>query len=303
VGYYARATELDPEYALAWSGLADAYAASPINGDAPPLDMWPRAREAAAHAVGAGPDLAEPQTSLGIVNFFFNWDWAAAEKAFRKAIALDFSYSLAHRILGIALSHMRRHEEARSALRCARELEPLDVAHHALSAQVAFNARDYLAAVEFARQATVIGPGFWIGYFQLGQAYEQLDNCDLALAALQKAGQFSGGNSKVIALRGYVFAKLGRAQEAREVLVTLQALSRERYVPPYAMALVHAGLNQGDAALEWLERAYEAHDVHMIFVPVDPKWDAFRTDARFVALLSRCDFQRTRAPESSCSHQ
>lgn len=297
VKYYAMATELDPEYALAWSGLADAYAASPINGDAPPLDMWPRAHEAAAHAVGAGPDLAEPQTSLGIVNFFFDWDWAAAEMAFRKAIALDFSYSLAHRILGIALSHMRRHEEAQSAVRRARELEPLQVAHHALSAQVAFNARDYSAAVQFARQATVIDPGFWIGYHQLGQAYEQLHNCDLALVALQKAGQFSGGNSKVIALRGYVYAKLGRTQEALDVLTTLEALSHERYIPPYAMALVHAGLNQRDAAFEWLERAYEAHDVHLLFLPVDPKWDALRTDARFLALLSRCDFQRTRTPD------
>ena len=296
VEYYASATELDPEYALAWSGLADAYAASPINGDAPPLDMWPRARDAAAHAVCAGPNLAEPQTSLGVVTFFFDWDWAAAEMAFRKAIALDSTYSLAHRTLGIALSHMRRHEEAQSAVRRARELEPLHVAHHALSAQVAFNARDYSAAVQFARQATVIDPGFLIGYLQLGQAYEQLDKCDLALAALQKATQFSGGNSKVIALRGYVYAKLGRAQEAREVLTTLEALSRERYVPPYAMALVHAGLNQRDVAFEWLERAYEAHDVHLIFLPVDPKWDAFRTDARFLALLSRCDFQRTRTP-------
>ena len=297
VEYYASATKLDPEYALAWSGLADAYAASPINGDAPPLDMWPRARDAAAHAVSAGPDLAEPQTSLGVVAFFFDWDWAAAEMAFRKAIALDSSYCLAHRTLGIALSHMGRHEEAQSAVRRARELEPLHVAHHALSAQVAFNACDYSAAVQFARQATVIDPGFLIGYLQLGQAYEQSDNCDLALAALEKAGQFSGGNSKVIALRGYVYAKLGRAEEAREVLNTLEALSHERYVPPDAMALVHAGLNQRDAAFEWLERAYEAHDVHLIFLPVDPKWDAFRTDARFLALLSRCDFYRTRTPD------
>lgn len=101
----------------------------------------------------------------------------------------------------------------------------------------------------------------------------------------------------MLALRGYLFAKVGPAQEAGEVLATLEALSHERYVPPYAMALVHAGFNRRDAAFEWLARAYEAHDVHLIFLPVDPKWDAFRSDARFVALLNRCDFHRARVPD------
>jgi DNA-binding winged helix-turn-helix (wHTH) protein/tetratricopeptide (TPR) repeat protein len=290
VEFYTRATELDPEYALAWSGLADSYAASTINGDAPPLKVWPRARDAAAHAVRAEPNLAEAQTSLALVSFFLDWNWAAAETAFRKAVALDPSYSLAHRTLGIALSHMRRHEEANSAVRRARELEPLYAAHHALSAQVAFNAGDYNAAVEFARQAIVLDPGFLIGYLQLGQAHEQLGNSDLALEALQNAGRLSGSNSKVVALRGYLLAKLGRTDEAREVLNTLEAVSHERYVPPYAMALVHAGLGQSDTALECLERAYEARDVHLIFLPVDPKWDAFRSQVRFLALLERCGF-------------
>ncbi len=287
---YARATELDPEYALAWSGLADAYAASPINGDAPPLEVWPRACDAAAHAVGAEPDLAEAQASLGVVKFFLDWDWVAAEMAFRKAVALDPSYCLAHRTLGIALSHMRRYEEAQSAVRRARELEPLQAVHHALSAQVAFNARDYAAAVQFARQAIVLDPGFWIGYLQLGQAHEQLGNSDLALDALQNAGRLSGGNSKVVALRGYLFAKMGRTDEALEVLNTLQAVARERYVPLYAMALVHAGLGEQDKALEQLERGFDTRDVHLIFLPVDPKWDAFRADARFLSLVRRCGF-------------
>ena len=296
VEFYTSATELDPEYALAWSGLADSYAASTINGDAPPLKVWPRAREAAAHAVRAEPNLAEAQTSLGLVSFFLDWNWAAAEMAFRKAVALDPSYCLAHRTLGIALSHMRRHEEAQSAARRARELEPLYAAHQALSAQVAFNARDYPEAVQFAHQATVLDPGFLIGYLQLGQAHEQLGNSDLALDALQNAGQLSGSNSKVVALQGYLLAKVGRTDEAREVLNTLEATSRERYVPPYAMALVHAGLGQGDLALECLERSYEARDVHLIFLPVDPKWDAFRSDVRFLALLGRCGFTQ---PSSS----
>jgi len=287
IEYYTRATELDPEYALAWSGLADAYTASPINGDAPPLQVWPRAADAASRAARAGPNLAETQSSVGLVKFWFDWDWDAAEATLRWAIALDPRYSLAHRNLGIVLSHSGRHEEARLAARRARELDPLHAAHHALSSQIEFNARDYSAAIQFARQATILDPEFPIGYIQLAQAYVQLGNSDLALDALNSAGRFSS-NSKLIALRGSLFAKLGRTEEARSVLNTLEAVSRERYIPPYATALVQASLGQVDVAFQELERAYDARDVHLVFLPVDPKWDAFRADSRFLALLRRC---------------
>jgi len=285
--FYARATELDPNYALAWCGLADAYATSPINGDANPLEVGPRSREAAQRAVSAGSHLGEAHASTGFVKFWLDWDWPAAERAFRRAIALDPNYSLAHRSLGIILSHSNRHQEALSAARRARELDPLDFINQALSAQIAFNARDFQAAMEFGRRATVLDPEFWVSYIQLAQAYEQLGDSDAAFEALQKAGQFSSGNSKSIAMRGYLFAKLGRTGEALEVLKTLEAVSRERYVPPYATALVHAGLGEADAAFEWLERAFDARDVHLAFLPVDPKWDPLRADSRFRELISR----------------
>jgi len=288
--FYKRATELDPHYALAWSGLADAYAASPINGDASPAIVGPLARQAAAHAIGAAPNLAEAQTSLGLLKFWIDWDWPAAEAALRQAVALDPSYSVAHRLLGIVLSHMARPGEAVLAARRARELDPLDFVHLALSAQIALNARDYPAAIQFARQANVLDPEFWVGYYQLAQASVEMGASDAAFDALQKAGQFSSGNSKVLGLRGFLLAKLGRSGEAREVLNTLEAVARERYVPPYATALVHAGLGQQDQALEWLGRAYEAHDVHLALLAVDPKWDAFRSDSRFVALIQHCAF-------------
>ncbi|GAC1694173.1 MAG: hypothetical protein NVS9B5_37020 [Terriglobales bacterium] len=288
--YYARATALDSEYALAWSGLADAFSASPINGDAPPLVAAPRAREAAARAVNAEPKLAEAQTSLGLVKFWFDWDWASAETAFRNASAIDPSYPFVHRMLGILLAHMGRHDEAKAVIRRARELDPLVAVEHALSAQVAFVGKDYAAAVQFARQSIVVDPEFWIGLFQLGQAYVELGASELALDALNNAGRFSGGNSKVISLRGYLFAKLGRTNEALQVLNTLEAIARDRYVPPYAMAQVHLGLRHWDYALEWLERACDVRDVHLVLLPADPKWDPVRDDARFVSLLKRCGF-------------
>jgi DNA-binding winged helix-turn-helix (wHTH) protein/Flp pilus assembly protein TadD len=294
--YYTRATAMDPGYALAWSGLADAFSASPINGDAPPVVAAPRAREAAAHAIQAEPDLAEAQTSWGLVQFWFEWDWSSAESAFRNAIAADPSYPFVHRMLGILLAHMGRHEEAQAAIRRARELDPLVAVEHGLSAQVAFVAQDYTAALQFARQSVVVDPEFWIGMFQLGQAYVELGESELALEALNNAGRFSGGNSKVISLRGYLFAKLGRTDEALQALNTLKTIAHDRYVPPYAMAQIHLGLGQWDDALDWLERAYEARDVHLILVPVDPKWNPLRNDARLVALLKRCGFTKSDLP-------
>jgi DNA-binding winged helix-turn-helix (wHTH) protein/Flp pilus assembly protein TadD len=291
VEFFTHATDLDKSYALAWSGLADCYSSGPVNGDAPPQLFWPRAREATARALEAQPELAEVQTSVGSLKFWLDWEWNAAETAYRKAIALDPSYPLGHRMLGVLLSHMGRHEEAQASIRRARELDPLYVMHQSLSSQIAFAARNYPAAVQFARQAIVVDPEFWIGQLHLAQVLNELGESDLALTALSHSGKLVV-NSKVIALRGYIFARAGRIEEAQNVLNTLLSIAKERYVPPYAMAIVHAGLRQYEEAMQWLERCYEARDVHVIFLTIDPKWDPLRGDARFANLLGRCDFWR-----------
>jgi len=292
VEHYARATEIDPTYSLAWAGLADAFTASPMNADAPPLDFWPRARQAADHAVASGPDIAESQTCQAMVSYWLDWNWTAAEAAYHRAIDLDPSYALAHRMLGVLLATAARHEEAAACMKRARELDPLQPMMHALSAHAALLARDVATGLEFARHAVVIGPSFWIGYYQLAWAYERLGRPDAALEALEQADAVSGGNSKMISLRGYVLATSGRRSEAEGVLRTLETIAHERYVPPYALALVHAGLGQCDRALDWLRHAYDVRDVHLIWLPTDPKWDPLRDDASFQRLLDRCGFSR-----------
>jgi serine/threonine-protein kinase len=183
-------------------------------------------------------------------------------------------------------------------MRRARELEPFAAAEHALSAHVEFAARDFKSALQFARQATALDPQFWIGQFQLAQVYEQLGDHESMLRALEITERFGKANSKMFSLRGYILAKLGRTTEAREVLRTLETLGRERYIPQYAMALVHAGLGERDAALQSLERGLQARDVNLVFLAVDPKWDGFRTDSRFLDLLNRCGFTRTASTSS-----
>ena len=289
VEYYQRAVELDPEYALAWSGLADAYASSPIHADVRPHDVWDKAREAVEHAIRAEPELAETQASLGLLKFWLDWDWPAAEAANRKAIRLDPAYSLAYRMLGIVVGHIGEHpDEAQEAMNRARALDPLQAMHHALSAQVALVSRDTSAAIEHARNATIVLTDFWIGHYQLAQAYEQRCEYESALTSLDRAAGFGGGNSKVLSLRGYVLAKVGRKDDALAVLRTLQTLAQQRYMPPYAMALIHAGLGEEDAVFASLDRAFDVHDVHLALLPTDPKWDSLRADSRLVALLGKC---------------
>jgi TolB-like protein/Flp pilus assembly protein TadD len=295
VQYYEQAVTLDPQYALAWSGLSFTLAASAINSDADPQEVWPRARTAAENALRANPDLAEAQFADGYVQWLFEWDWPRAESAFKRAITLDSSHVTAHRTLGHVLSQMGAHREAEQVMAHTRSLEPLSPMSHALSAQIAFQARDNTAATRHAKRATLVDSQFWIGHMQLAQAYAHGGETDLALESLADAARFSGGeNSKTLSLRGYVMGRLGRRVEAEEALRALATASATRYVPPYASALVHAGLGNSTAVFEWLDRAFMMRDVNLIFLAGDPKWDPYRQDPRFSSLVKRCGFAQVK---------
>ena len=291
IQFYQQAVTLDPDYALAWAGLAFTYGASAINSDVDPREVTPLARHAATNAIRTNTDLPEAQFAVGSVQWLLDWDWRGAESSFRRAITLDASHVVAHRTLGHVLSQMGAHSAAESTMQQTRALDPLSPMTYAVSAQIAYQARDTAAAVRYAKRATLVDSRFWIGHMQLAQAYAQTGETDVALETLTDAARFFGGeNSKTISLRGYIMASLGRTVEAREALQTLSALARERYVPPYAFALVYAGLGDRDAVFDSLNRAFEVRDVNLIFLPADPKWDPFRTDERFRSLIERCQF-------------
>ena len=292
IEFYTQATAVDPDYALAWSGLADAYSSGPITGDRRPADVWQGARDAVRSAVRAQPDLAEAQTSQGALKFWLDWDWPGAEAALRRAVALDPHYAYAFRLLGHVLSQTGRHPAARLALQRARELDPFYAMHHALSAQLAFQARDFDGALEHARQSLAVDPDFWAGHYQMAQIHEQRGEAEAALTAADTASRLSGENSKAVSLRAYILATTGRDVEASCIMTALEQRAPSHYVPPYAMALGCLGLGRTDAMFEWLDRAYEARDVHLVFAPVDPKWDRYRGERRFQEVMSRCGFTR-----------
>jgi TolB-like protein/DNA-binding winged helix-turn-helix (wHTH) protein/Tfp pilus assembly protein PilF len=296
---YRRAIALDPNYALAWSSLAYTYSGSTLNADARPGDVAAPAREAAARALGANPDLADAQSAAAHVNWLFDWDWPLAERQVRRAIALDPGAAGAHRVLGHILSQTGRHREAETSMAQAYDLDPLDPVNQALWSQAAFQGRDFVGAIRHARVAILADPTFWIGHMELAQAYAQNGEADLAIEALADAIRLSGGNSKATSLRGYVLARTGRTGEAHEVLRLLEARAKERYVPPYAFALVHAGLGDAASVFAWLDKAYAERDVHLIYLTVDDKWSPYRADPRFQALLARCGFSAPASPPVS----
>jgi tetratricopeptide (TPR) repeat protein len=195
-------------------------------------------------------------------------------------------------MLGHLLSQTGRHTDAIASLRRARELDPLDAMTHAISALVASQAGDYTSALAHGRRATVIDSEFWIGHAQQALALAQLRQHEAALEALLRTGRFSGGKHMTLAAKGHLLATLGRTAEARDVLRTLEEGARERYVPPTTVALVYAGLGDSAQVFGWLEKAYRAHDVHLAFLPVDPRWAAHRADPRFDDLVARCGFRR-----------
>jgi TolB-like protein/Flp pilus assembly protein TadD len=285
---FRQATMVDSAYALAWAGIADSYSSRLFSSDTKPSEVSDEAHAAAEQALKYGVAVSEAHTSAAMVKFLFDWDWPAAEEHLRRAIAIDPSSVHNYWMLAHTLSMQGEHVRALTAARQSRELDPLNPLVHSMSAQVAFCARDLEAAVLHAREALLAEPDYWIGYFQLGQACQLLGRTDEALQALAEAARLSNGNSKPISVSAYTLTTCGRAREAREILGSLEQLSRTRYVPPCAFALIYAGLHEEDRVFEWLEQAVAVRDVHLIYVFLDPKWDRFRHDDRALDLLRSC---------------
>ena len=285
--FFQEAVRVDPSYALAYAGIADAYRTLPITSDVAPRDAFPKAKEAVTKALELDDSLAEAHSISGMIKFWFDWDWAGSESEFRRAIELNPNSADARRGYAHLLSNIGRHDEALREVERARELDPLSLITNTLQGQfLHFAGRDDEAVQRFERTFE-LDPNFWVARTHLAYVFIRKKMYGQALTELGKAREQSRGNTTTIALTGYVLALSGERGQARGVLEELRKLSRERYVPPYNMAIVHHGLGEHEEALVWLEKAFEERDVLLTFVAVDPKWDALRGDHRFVNLLER----------------
>lgn len=290
IEFYKRAIEIDPDYALAYAGIAQAYATLPITSDVPPSDAFPQARAAAVKALELEPDLTEARIVLGTIEFWYEWRWRDAENELNRAIASDPNNSDAHRFYAVFLTATGRSEEALREIETALAIDPLSLILNALKAQSYFFAGRDSEAIDQANKTLEIEPDFWIAHLMLARVYARRNEFDQAVQAAEKAATFSGGNSEAVALAAYALAKSGKREEAAAILKTLTEESNTRYVSSYNLAIIHHGLGDRDQALQQLESAHRDRDARMIILKVDPKWDDLRSDPRFVDLMEKTGF-------------
>jgi TolB-like protein/DNA-binding winged helix-turn-helix (wHTH) protein/Flp pilus assembly protein TadD len=287
--FYELAVEKDPRYGLAWAGIAHAKITTIVTVEADRDAILPAARDALQRALELGPNLAETQLALGSFHLFIDRNLVPAEAAAREAVALDPNSAMNHMFLGIVLSSANKHVEARAMLRRARELDPLFPLMFANSANVALAAGEPEEAIEHATQAIAINPEFWPGYLHLGNAHRALGNDEAAIEAFANAEKLSGnGTVRAMSSRAGLLVKVGREDEAREILANLARRAERQFVPPYYIATIHAALGETDAAFEWLERAVSAGSISCLRLGDDNRLDRLRSDLRFESLARRC---------------
>ena len=288
IRFFQEAIDLDPTYAIAYVGLAEANRSLAITADVPSKDSLPQAKAAARKALELDEALAEAHASLSFSLIWFDWDWAGGEREAKRAVALNPNSAVAHFAYGHMLSDLGRHQEAIAEIARTRELDPVFLLPRALEGMFLHHARRDDEAVATLQKVLDLDPNFWVTHLILGKVFITQRKYSEAIAEFSKARELSHGNSDTIASIGYIAALTGDEAKARTVLAELKALSTQgHYVPPTTVALVYNGLKDHNDALGSLDKACEERDVRLTLLKVDPNWDSFRSNPRFIAILKR----------------
>jgi DNA-binding winged helix-turn-helix (wHTH) protein/TolB-like protein/tetratricopeptide (TPR) repeat protein len=301
VAFYKKAIALDPNYALAYAGLAETYRRLPFGADTPPAEAFEPARAAALRAIEIDPGLAEGHAGIGWVKFWYEWDWPGAEKAFRRAIELNPSVWEAHLGLGHLLSSLGRGDEGFPHIQRARELDPMSMITNTLEAGYLLGRGQRAEADQRLQRALELDPEFWVGHLTQASFYLADKQPAKALEALRTADRYSEGQStQALALIGFLLGRMGQDEQAQAVLDRLLSLSRQRYVPPTSIAAVYAGLGDKGKALDYLERAYDVRDLRLAFMRIDGRWGPLKEEPRFSSLLKTMKLDT--APAGKAAH-
>jgi TolB-like protein/Flp pilus assembly protein TadD len=286
IAYFRRATERDPEYTRAYLGIADATTRLPITSDIPTDRVRETARSAIAKALELDSDSAEAHGSDAGFRFWIRWDYAGAIACARRAIELNSNHALAHYYLAHTLSNIGEHTEALIEIRRTLTLDPLSLLTNAMYGQFLYHAGRDGESLEQLLKTLEFEPRFWVAQICLAKTYERLGRRPEALECCRNAWACSGGNSEALSMAGYLHAVSGERAEAERKIEELLARRRERYVPPYNIALIFAGLRDLESALRWLRLALAERDVHMTFLR-DHKWNVLRPRREFRTLMQR----------------
>jgi len=287
IPYFQQAIDKDPNYALAYSGLADSDALLSAFGEGPPKDWMPRAKAAAMKALALDDNLAEAHTSLAQIIAYYDWDFNGAEREFGRAIELNPNYATAHHWHAENLSSLQRHDEALSEIRRAIELDPLALITNRVHGDLLLNARRYDEAIEQYRKTIEMEPNFPTTHAFLGRAYEAKEMYDQAVAEYLKFPGPGGFSPDGVAKMKDAYAKAGWNGFVQARLSDLLARSKKAYVSEFVLASWYARLGQKEEALAWLEKAYQARDNRLTQLNVRNDLDSLRSDPRFAELVRK----------------
>jgi TolB-like protein/Flp pilus assembly protein TadD len=286
--FFGKALVEDAQYALAHSGLADAYGLCNHYGVMGPSDVWTKAASSAATAVMLDDDSGEAHTSLAHVKSTQDWDWLGAEREFRRAISLNPRNATAHHWYAAScLAPLGRLDEALDEMLVAQSLDPVSAIVARDVAAAHFYRRDFQTALERCDHTIELNPHFGAAYWMLGLIQEQLKDFDESEAAFQRAVHLSPNMPRVHGALGRTFALSGRKKQALEVLAKLEAFAKQRYVSPMEFAWIHFALEQTDQGFRWLTKASEERAFELIHLKVDARFDPLRDDRRFGAIMKR----------------
>jgi TolB-like protein/DNA-binding winged helix-turn-helix (wHTH) protein/Tfp pilus assembly protein PilF len=293
IKYFQRAIEKDPNYAMAYAGLADAYSELGNDELISPQESYPKAEAAALRALEIDGTLADAHRRLGWCKLRFDWDWSGAESEYRRALQLNPSSAGAHWGYGKFLSFLGRMDEARAEIKRARELDPLSSPPYWLMGDVFYLSRQYDEAIEQLRKTIeifhLVEPDAGM-HNLLGRSYKGKGMFKEAIAEHEKAVALLPETPLYLGMLGNVYGLAGKKAQALKVLDQLKEQSKRKYVAPYDIALVYIGLGDKDQAFAWLEKAYQAHSNDMSNLKQDPMFDPLRSDPRFQDLLRRMNF-------------
>src|SRR5262249_11968420 len=284
---FEQAIDIDPAYALAYTGVADAYLNLGGWGHLSFHEAYPRARAAATRALAIDDWLAEAHVSLAMVKKEYDWDWPGAGREYERALQLNPHYAVGHQWHGEYLAALGQHDQAIAAMRRAIEIDPLSLIIHAtLGRHGYYFARQYDRAIQQLPKTLEIDGNFWVAHHFLSAVYARIGRLPEALAAAESARRLND-NLEIVAMLGYTHGLAGRRPEALQALDELRQRARTQYVSPIPAALITLSLGEHDEAFAWLEKAYEDRAQWLSELKVDPSFDALRPDPRFTDLLRR----------------
>ncbi|MCI4335997.1 MAG: tetratricopeptide repeat protein [Thermoplasmata archaeon] len=284
---FEKAISKDPTFSLAHAGRADAYSSLALLEFLPPSDAFPKARASAEEALRIDPNLAEAHSALGLVRFQYEREFAGAERELRRGIELNPNYPAAHQFYADYLKALGRFDEALKEMGRALELDPVSLAINTGLGHVLYLSRQYDRAIEQYRSALALDPDFVQAHLWFGRPYLEKGMFDEAIRELRIAVELSKGSTISLAVLAHALASAGRSPEAREILTKLLDRARTSYLPSYWIALIFTGLGETDAAMTWLERAAQERSSWLVWIKVEPRFDALRPLPRFQSLLSR----------------